>query len=142
MQSALLLDSDLFFSVKITETLRHVGVQTRTVRRLDDFVRALAADPPLLALVNTAARDRSWALAIAAAHDAHIQCIAYGPHVDVATQEAARRAGASRVLSNSTLSNQLPRVALHALGAAQREEQKSSSPNIGLGTTGETDTLS
>jgi DNA-binding NtrC family response regulator len=142
VQSALLLDSDLFFSVKITETLRHVGVQTRTVRRLDDFVRALAADPPLLALVNTAPRDRSWALAIAAAHDAGIQCIAYGPHVDVATQEAARRAGATRVLSNAALGTMLPRVALHALRAARREEQQSSSPNPGLGTTDETDTLS
>ncbi len=111
MQSALLLDNDLFFSVKVTDSLRHIGVQTRTLRRLEDFIQALTADPPpCVALVNTAAQGIDWASGIAAANRAYIRCIAFGPHVDLATQEAARRAGATRILSNSRLSADLPTI--------------------------------
>ncbi len=110
MRRALLLDNDLFFSVKVTDTLSHIGIQTQTVRRLEDFVQALSADPPLIALVNTAARNIDWASGISAATGARIRCIAFGPHVDRATQEAARQAGATRVLSNSRLSTDLPAI--------------------------------
>jgi hypothetical protein len=109
--SALLLDNDLFFTVKVTDTLRHVGVQTRAVRRVEDFNKTLqGSDPPVLALVNTAARGIDWHAGIAAAASAHVPCIAFGPHVDLATQEAARQAGATRVLSNSRLSSDLPGI--------------------------------
>ena len=111
MPSALLLDNDLFFSVKVTDTLRHIGIQTRTMRRAEDFTETLRGiDPPALALVNTAARGIDWHAAIAAAAAAHVPCIAFGPHVDVATLEAARQAGATRVVSNSRLSSDLPGI--------------------------------
>jgi hypothetical protein len=116
VRSALLLDNDLFFSVKVTDTLRHIGIKTQTVRRLEDFTETiLGSDPPALALVNTAARGIDWYAGIAAAASAHVPCIAFGPHVDVATQEAARQAGATRVLSNSRLSSDLPGIALRVL---------------------------
>ena len=40
---ALLLETDLFFQVKVAETLKHVGYTTRTVRKLDEFIRWLGA---------------------------------------------------------------------------------------------------
>src|SRR5579871_1924459 len=92
VKRALLLDNDLFFSVKVTDTLRHSGIETHTVRRLEDFVQALAAEQPALALVNTAARGIDWRAAIIAAHQARVPCIAFGAHVDLETQEAARLA--------------------------------------------------
>lgn len=111
MQSALLLDTDLFFSVKVTDTLRHIGIETRTVRLLSDFIQALSVDPPpVMALVNTAARGVDWSAGIAAARQAQVRCIAFGAHVDLAAQEEARRAGAARFLSNSRLSSDLPTI--------------------------------
>jgi DNA-binding NtrC family response regulator len=116
VQSAVLLDTDLFFSVKVTDTLEHIGIQTRTVRRLEDFLQALSHDPPpVMALVNTAARGVDWSAGIAAARRAHVRCIAFGAHVDVATQEEARRAGATRFLSNSRLSSDLASIASRML---------------------------
>jgi DNA-binding NtrC family response regulator len=116
VQSALLLDTDLFFSVKVTDTLRHIGIETRTVRRLEDFIQALSYDPPpVMALVNTAARGVDWSAGIAAASRAHIRCIAFGAHVDLITQEQARKAGATRFLSNSRLSSDLPSIVTRML---------------------------
>jgi DNA-binding NtrC family response regulator len=110
VSSALLPDNDLFFSVKVTDTLRHIGIQTRTVRRVEDFVQVLTDDPPLLSVVNMAARGIDWQAGIVAAHSANIPCIAFGPHVDLAAGEAARQAGATRVLSNSRLASDLPGI--------------------------------
>jgi|GEM_PF-626787 DNA-binding NtrC family response regulator len=123
VKRALLLDNDLFFSVKVTDTLRHSGIETHTVRRLEDFVQALAAEQPALALVNTAARGIDWRAAIIAAHQARVPCIAFGAHVDLETQEAARQAGATRVISNSRLASDLPGIVGRLLRAADGKNE-------------------
>lgn len=116
LQPALLLDSDLFFSVKVTDTLKYVGYQTRTLRRVEDFAAALGGSPrPVVALVNTAARGVDWRAGIAAAHTAGVPVIAFGSHVDLATQEAARQAGATSVVANSKLASDLPGVVARTL---------------------------
>jgi transketolase len=104
---ALLLDNDLFFVAKVTETLRHAGYTTQAVRRAEDFERALQSEHPAVALVNTQARGLDWRTAIAAARAAGVPVIAFGAHVDTATQEAARQAGATRVISNAKLASDL-----------------------------------
>ena len=109
-QRALLLDSDLFFVVKVTETLKHAGYTTRVARRAEEFARELAGEPPTVALVNTAARGVDWETAIHAAHVAGVPVVAFGPHVDLDTQAAARKAGATRVISNSKLAGDLPAI--------------------------------
>src|SRR5258707_15355192 len=98
---ALLLDNDLFFSVKITDTLKHSGYQTRTVRRLDDFTQALAEARPLVALVNTAARGPDWPSAITAARAPPVAPGAFESHGDIPTQQEAPGLGATRVVANS-----------------------------------------
>lgn len=104
---ALLLDTDLFFVAKVSATLAHTGYTTRTVRRADDFVTALEQDAPTIALVNTAARGIDWQAAIQAARAAGVPVIAFGSHVDLVTQAAARAAGATRVISNAKLASDL-----------------------------------
>ena len=112
----LLLDSDLFFSVKVTDTLKHAGYATRTVRRADDFARALADDaPPAVALVNTAARGIDWRAGSAAAVARGVPVVAFGAHVDLDTQAEARRLGATSVIANSKLASDLPGVVARTL---------------------------
>jgi len=114
-ERALLLDTDLFFAVKITDTLKHVGYLTRTVRRIEAFAEALAADRPVVALVNTAARGVDWRAAIAEASAAKVPVIAFGSHVDLGIQEEARQAGATSVIANAKVASDLPGVVARAL---------------------------
>jgi DNA-binding response OmpR family regulator len=113
--AALLLERDLFFITKIGETLRHAGYETRPTRRADDFARLLGELAPAVALVNTAAPDLDWRASIAAARAAGVPVIAYGPHVDLATQAEARAAGADRVIANSKLQSDLPGIVARAV---------------------------
>ncbi len=112
---ALLLDSDLFFSVKVTDTLKHAGYQTRTVRQIAAFTQALEDERPVLVLVNTAARGIDWRAGIVAARTAGLPVVAFGSHVDLAAQEQARQAGATSVIANSKLASDLPGVVARAL---------------------------
>lgn len=114
--SALLLDTDLFFAVKVAETLKHAGYTTRTLRTLDAFVAALRDEaPPAVALVNLAARGVDWRAAIAAVREAGVPSIAFGPHVNLDDQAAARAAGATSVIANSRLAADLPGVVARAV---------------------------
>ena len=128
---AIALDNDLFFAVKVADTLRHAGYQTRTVRRVDDFVASLASGP-VVAVVNTAARGVDWHAAIAAARDAGIPVIAFGAHVDLAAQEEARRAGATAVISNSKLANDLPGVVARTLHRKGLDAAKTQRDDAGM----------
>ncbi|MFI5274133.1 MAG: hypothetical protein ACHQ4H_13950 [Ktedonobacterales bacterium] len=117
---ALVLDGDLFFAVKVASTLTHAGFAAQTVRRLDAFTTALAAQRPAVALVNTAARALDWRAAIVAARAANVPVVAYGAHVDLAAQDAARQAGATAIIANSKLASDLPAVVARALRRAAR----------------------
>lgn len=121
----ILLDTDLFFVVKVRTTLQHAGYDVATARTLEDFTRRLAADLPALALVNTALAGVDWRAAIVAARAAHIPVIAFGSHVDLETQRAARQAGATRVIANSKLATDLPDIVARTL---QSPSHASASP--------------
>lgn len=114
----LLLDTDLFFAVKVEDTLKHAGFTTRVVKTEDAFARALADTRPDIAMVNTAARGVDFRRAIAVARAAGVPVIAFGSHVDLATQEAAREAGASRVIANSRVASDLVGVVERTLWRA------------------------
>lgn len=107
---ALLLDSDLFFSVKVAATLKHLDFVTVTVRQAADWARRLSEERFDIALVNTAAQATDWRGAIASARDAKVPVIAYGSHVDTDSQAQARAAGATRVIANSRLAADLPTI--------------------------------
>ncbi len=106
----LLLERDLFFTVKIRDTLRHSGYETVAARSEEDFARKLAAALPALAIVNTSLAGVAWERVIVAAKAAGVPTLAFGAHVDLEAQQAARRAGADRVISNSRLAKDLPAI--------------------------------
>ena len=119
---ALMLDTDLFFSVKVTDTLKHIGYATRTFRRSEDFAAALVSENPALALVNTGARGVDWRGSIAAAVAAGVPVVAFGAHVDLTTQQEARELGA-RVIANSKLASDLPGVVARALARNHQRQE-------------------
>ncbi len=106
----LLLERDLFFIVKVRDTLQHLGYETQVARSAEDFARKLAAGAPTLALVHTGLAGVDWEQAIAQAKAAGTPTLAFGSHVDLEAQQAARRAGADRVISNSKLAKDLPAI--------------------------------
>jgi DNA-binding NtrC family response regulator len=122
---ALLLDTDLFFSVKVTDTLKYIGYQTRTVRTAEAFTQALSGGAPAVSLVNTNARGVDWRAGIRASHAAGVPVIAFGSHVDLEIQRQAREAGATSVIANSKLASDLPGVVARALhrGSGQSTTQ-------------------
>jgi DNA-binding response OmpR family regulator len=127
-QRALLLDTDIFFAVKVSVALKHAGYTTRTVRQLDAFTAALATDTPTVALVNSATLGTDWPTAIRAARAAGVATVAYGSHVDVAAQRQAREAGATAVIANSKLAQDLPAVVARAL---RRNPPSGTDPSAG-----------
>ncbi len=122
--TVLLLERDLFFSVKIRDTLRHLNYETVAARNEDDFARKLAASMPKLAIINIATAGVAWERVIAQARAADVPVLAFGPHVDLEAQQQARKAGANRVVSNSKLAKDLPAIVERMLGdgASNQEE--------------------
>jgi DNA-binding NarL/FixJ family response regulator len=108
--TVLLLERDLFFSVKIRDTLRHLDYETVVARNEDDFARKLAVSAPALAIINIATAGVAWERVIAQARAADVPVLAFGPHVDLEAQQQARQAGANRVVSNSKLAKDLPAI--------------------------------
>ena len=109
-KTILLLERDLFFSVKVRDTLSHLGYETQVARSEADFARKLAAAAPTLAIVHTGLAGVAWEQIIAQAKAAGVPTLAFGSHVDLEAQQAARRAGADRVISNSKLATDLPAI--------------------------------
>src|SRR5215467_11214544 len=81
-RTVLLLERDLFFSVKIRDTLRHQGYETLVARGEDDFARKLAASAPALVIVNTGIVGVAWEQVIARAKAAGVPTLAFGSHID------------------------------------------------------------
>lgn len=134
---ALLLDSDLFFAVKVAETLKHTGFATRTVRRAGDFAAALEAERPAVALVNAGARGLAWRGSVEQARAAGVPVVVYAPHVDVETHEVARAAGATSVIANSKLASDLPGVVARALRRVSTRAETADAPRDDAGADGD-----
>lgn len=125
-RKVLLLERDLFFSVKVRDTLAHAGYETQVARSAEDFARKLAAGVPALAIIHTGLAGVDWEQVIAQARASGVPTLAFGSHVDLEAQQAARRAGADRVISNAKLAKDLPAIVARMLsqgGAAGQEEE-------------------
>lgn len=105
---------DLFFAVRIRDTLRPRGYQVEVAKSADALRQALAAagDPPALIIIDLAfvASDPPRLIADlkAEASTARIPILAFGSHLDHASRAAAKAAGADRVVANSKLAEDLP----------------------------------
>ena len=63
----LALEKDLFFSVKMRDTLRHYDMDVKTVRTLAAFEQGLATggdEKPALVIVNIATQGVDWEAAV------------------------------------------------------------------------------
>ena len=98
----LALEKDLFFSVKIRDTLQHHDIDVTTVRTLPAFEEKLAVlAKPALAIINTATKGVDWEAAIRAASSQSIHVLAFGSHMDLEARAKALEAGATKVVANS-----------------------------------------
>ena len=109
--SVLALEKDLFFSVKMRDTLRHYDIEVKTVRNLTAFDENLGAKDDqkfALAIVNIATIGVDWETAIRKARSAGLQVLAFGSHMDLEARSKALEAGAQRVVANSKFTSDMP----------------------------------
>src|SRR5437667_8023500 len=109
----LALEKDLFFAVKIRDTLRHHNHEVTIVRTLPAFEEALTQPEetrPRLAIVNTATKGVDWEAAIRAARANNIPVLAFGSHMDLDARARALEAGAGKVVANSKFVRDMPEL--------------------------------
>ncbi|MGZ3645765.1 MAG: hypothetical protein ACXWPS_07180 [Ktedonobacteraceae bacterium] len=124
----LALEKDLFFSVKMRDTLRHYDIEVKTVRNLPAFEECLGAKDDqkfALAIVNIAIIGVDWETAIRKGRSADLQVLAFGSHMDLEARSKALKAGAQRVVANSKFTSDMP-----ALVQRMLDETDDSSLNV------------
>jgi DNA-binding response OmpR family regulator len=107
----LALEKDLFFAVKIRDTLRHHEIEAKTARNLAAFEQGLTItgeEKPALVIVNIAIQGVDWEAAIRQAHALGYPVLAFGSHMDLDARAKALQAGALRVVANSKFASDMP----------------------------------
>ena len=105
----LALEKDLFFSVKMRDTLRHHGMEVTAVRTLPTFEQHLfVAEKPALIIINTATKGVDWEAAIRTARAQNLPVLAFGSHMDLDARAKALQAGANKVVANSKFTTDMP----------------------------------
>jgi len=107
----LALEKDLFFSVKMRDTLRHYDMEVMTARTLpafEQYLQASGEETPALVIVNTATKGVDWEAAIRQARAHGFPVLAFGSHMDLEARAKALKAGALRVVANSKFTTDMP----------------------------------
>jgi DNA-binding response OmpR family regulator len=107
----LALEKDLFFAVKMRDTLRHHDMEVKTARSLPIFEQGLqaeGAEKPALVIVDIATQGVDWEAAIRQARAAGYPVLAFGSHMDLEARAKALAAGAQRVVANSKFTSDMP----------------------------------
>src|SRR5215467_4044846 len=123
----LALEKDLFFAVKIRDTLRHYDIEVKTVRNLLAFEETLTAEVVqeyALAIVNTATAGVDWETAIRKARSAGLKVLAFGSHLDLEARSKALEAGAQRVVANSKFTSDMPGLVRRMLDESATSSSK------------------
>jgi DNA-binding response OmpR family regulator len=114
----LALEKDLFFSVKMRDTLRHYDMVVKTARNLTAFEESLTSQDEeelALVIVNIATIGVDWETAIRKARTAGLRVLAFGSHMDLEARSKALEAGAQRVVANSKFTSDMPALVQHLL---------------------------
>lgn len=109
----LALEKDLFFAVKIRDTLRHYEMEVKTARNLASFEQALAVPEqtrPALVIINISIAGVDWEEAIRQARTKGYPVLAFGSHMDLDARARALQAGAQRVVANSKFARDMPNL--------------------------------
>jgi DNA-binding response OmpR family regulator len=107
----LALEKDLFFAVKMRDTLSHHDMEVETVRNLVALEQGLATageKKPDLVIVNTSIQGVDWGEAISRARTSGYPVLAFGSHMDLEARAKALQAGALRVVANSKFASDMP----------------------------------
>lgn len=110
-QRIIALEKDLFFAVKMRDTLRHHEMDVTTARTLSAFEQGVAVsgeERPALAIVNIATKGVDWEAAIRAARASSLPVLAFGSHMDLEARAKALQAGAQKVVANSKFASDMP----------------------------------
>lgn len=109
MGTIVALVPDMMFGVRVRDVLAQLGYQARVY---EAAAAAQAALEPGLALLIVDLRgpvaDLTELVGAAKRVDPGLPVLAFGSHVDVERQQAARLAGCDRVVANSKFSADLP----------------------------------
>jgi hypothetical protein len=104
------LNRDLFFGVRIANTLRSLGYEVVLLPTTETFAERLrtAEPPPVLAMIDLgAAPDWDVLRPLLAEPGMPTPTLAFGPHKDVEAMRAAKAAGVTRLVSNGELHRDL-----------------------------------
>lgn len=109
----LALEKDLFFAVRMRDTLRRYDMEVVIARTLSAFIERLtvgdeADERAALVIVNIASKGVDWAEAIRQARAQHYPVLAFGSHMDLDARAVALQAGAQRVVANSKFASDMP----------------------------------
>jgi len=140
MVTILVLEKDLFFAVKIRDTLRHHEMEVTTVRNLTDFEQRLTSGDdkqPALAIVNIATKGVDWETAIRTARASDLSVLAFGSHMDLDARAKALQAGAQKVVANSKFVSDIPGLVRSLLRAPDTLSDPSAMASFGSENEGE-----
>jgi two-component system cell cycle response regulator DivK len=111
---ALLVVGDVFFSAKLRDTLKHLGMGAKSARTDAEVAGVLGAMQPRLVIVDLTIKTLSAAALIARmkGEDAtrSVPVIAFAGHVFTEALGAAAEAGADRVVTNGQIAGNLPGI--------------------------------
>lgn len=111
--SVVILEPDLFFSVRLEDVVRAAGAEPITMDVADQFVAAVERTFPVLALLDLKTPG-DWETAVRQCklkpHTRQTPIYAFGSHVDVETLQRARKAGADHAWARSRMMEELVAV--------------------------------
>ena len=113
-KSVLVAVDDLFFSSKITETAKHLGIPLLFARSQDEVIaRALTEKPALLIVDLNSTRCQPVETILQIKEDAdlrHIPVVGFLSHIQADLKIKATMAGCDRVLPRSVFTIHLPEI--------------------------------
>jgi CheY-like chemotaxis protein len=112
-RSALIVEDDLLFSVRMERSLAVAGYETHTVSKPDEAVEWARAHPPILTIVNCGSPRLPGADAVRLLRAAlpDLPIIGYMPHTRMPElKPPVRAAGCDLVVANSAISMRLPQI--------------------------------
>lgn len=99
--SLVILNKDVFFGIKISNTLRGLGWTVSILKTTADFHAAMSAGTPRLGIIDMNA-GVDWDVIAELTGDGgpSVPVLVFGSHLDVDGFRAAKAAGVTRVVSN------------------------------------------
>ena len=114
MPEALLVVGDVFFSAKLRDTLKHLGMGAKSARTEAEVATVLGAGLPRLVIVDLTIKSLAAPALVAQlkADEAtrSVPIIAFAGHVFAEALGAAAAAGADRVVTNGQIAGNLPAI--------------------------------